>query len=313
MAQKIAFATNKGGVTKTTSTVNVAGAIHRLKPEAKILIVDNDGQGSASRSFNINPKKIEDSIYDVYMGNKTAEEVIVKDVFDNIDIIPANPDMNFLEFDKMKDYEENFTAGTFELLKGLTENRVDINKLKIDDWKRLIPDNLSMTKNYFNLLDGKFDELDKEYDFILFDTPPEIKSITSSVLSIADYVIIPFEPDVYSVDGIMNIIDRIKVIHDNYNPNLQIGGILPVKVNDRTNLHNEVLNQMMRLANTKNIPFFSTYIPLTIKFASATAHKGLPATLSSRRNNKKDVLINSYFHLLDEMQQRGIIDLGRIG
>lgn len=309
MANKIAFATNKGGVTKTTSTVNVAGAIHRLDPEAKILIVDNDGQGSASRSFNINPKKIEDSIYDVYMGNRTAEEVVLKDVFENIDMIPANPDMNFLEFDKMKDYEENFTAGTFDLLKRLIEDKVDINKLKVDGWKRLIPDGLSMTKNYFNLLDGKFENLDKEYDFILFDTPPEIKSITSSVLSIADFVIIPFEPDIYSIDGIANIIDRIKVVQESYNPNLSIGGILPVKVNNRTNLHNEVLNQMMRFANTKNIPFFSTFIPMTIKFANATAHKGLPATLSSKRTNKKDVLVNSYFDLVNEMVNKGIITL----
>lgn len=308
MAQKIAFATNKGGVTKTTSTLNVAGVIHRKMPSAKICIVDNDGQGSATRSLGIDPKKNEESIYDVFMGNLKPEDIAVSDVYDNIDLIPSNSDMNFLEFDKMKDYEETITRGTYDLLKALNKKNIDIESLTPDEWASLIPDELSMTKNYFNLLDGKFDEMDKKYDFILFDTPPELKSITSSVLSIADYVVIPFEPDITSLDGIINILERMSVIQKSYNPNLKIAGLLPAKVNRRTNLHKGFINDIMRYANLNDIPFFSTIIPNTIRFASITAARGLPATMALPASSReKNPFVAVYYDLVEEMISKGVI------
>lgn len=309
MAQKIAFVNNKGGSTKTTTTVNIAGALHRKFPNAKILVVDGDGQGNAGRTFKINPNKISNTIYDVFMGELKPEDVIIEGVFDNIDLLPANSDMNFFEFDKMIDYEENFKKGTHELIKELSKRNVDMENLLFEDWQDLIPVDLSMTQNYFNLLDGKFDELDKMYDFILFDTPPEVKSVTSSIISIADQVVIPFEPDIYSVDGIVNIMERIKIIKKDNNPNLNIGGLLPVKVNARTNLHNEVQAQVFRYASLNKIPFFGVFIPMTIKFANSTAHKGLPATLSTTATAKKDKMIQSYFDLLDEMIDKKVIDV----
>ena len=309
MAQKIAVVNNKGGSTKTTTTINVAGAIHTRLNSARILVVDGDGQGNAGRSFKINPNKIENTIYDVFMGELTPEEVIIKDVYPNIDLLPANSDMNFFEFDKMKDYEEDFKKGTFELIKELARKNVDIENLTFEEWEGLIPVDLSLTNNYFNLLAGVFDEIEDQYDFIIFDTPPEVKSVTSSILSIADQVIIPFEPDIYSVDGIVNIMERIKIIEQDYNHNLKIGGLLPVKVNARTNLHNEVQAQVFRYASLNKIPFFGVFIPMTIKFANSTAHKGLPATLSTTQTAKKDKMIQSYFDLLDEMIDKKVIDV----
>lgn len=309
MAQKIAFVNNKGGSTKTTTAVNIAGAIHRKIPNAKILVVDGDGQGNAGRTFKVNPNKVEDNIYDVFMGKKQPEEVIFPDVYDHIDLLPANSDMNFFEFDKMNDYEVEITEGTFDLIKQMANNNVDFSKLTLDEWKNMMPKDISITKNYFNLLDGKFDVLDEMYDFILFDTPPELKSVTSSIIAIADQVIIPFEPDVYSVDGIINIMERIKIIKKDYNPNLNIGGLLAVKVNMRTNLHNQVQSQVFRYGTLNNIPCFGTYIPSTIKFANSTAHRGLPATLSTTKTAKNDKMVQSYFDLLDEMASKGVINL----
>ncbi|MBO1087127.1 ParA family protein [Enterococcus mundtii] len=309
MAQKIAIVNNKGGSTKTTTTVNIAGAIHRRAPQARILVADGDGQGNSGRSFKVNPNKIENTIYEVFMGESDPEDVIFPEVYDHIDLLPANSDMNFFEFDKMLDYEEDFKQGTYNLIKRLAEENVDIKNLTYEEWEGLIPSNISITNNYFNLLEGKFDKIDEMYDFILFDTPPEVKSVTSSILSIADQVIIPFEPDIYSVDGIVNIMDRIKIIQKDYNPNLKIAGLLPVKVNTRTNLHNEVQAKVFRYASLNNIPFFGVFIPMTIKFANSTAHKGLPATLSTTATANKDKMVQSYFDLLDEMVSKKVINL----
>lgn len=307
MAKKIGLVNNKGGSTKTTTSVNIAGGILKFKPEARILLVDDDGQGNATRSFKLQPNKMKETIYNVFMGEKEVEEVIIKDVYEGIDMIPANAEMNFFEFDKMKIYEDELAAKTFDLVKMLDEKNVDIKSLTLSDWESLVNNESSMTENYFNLLNGKFDSLEDEYDYIIFDTPPEIKSVTSSILSICDSVIIPFEPDLYSVEGIVNIVDRIEIIKEKYNPKLTIAGLLAVKVNARTNIHNEVQAKVFRYASLNDIPFFGTFIPSTIKFASSTIYSGLPATLSNTKKAKTDKMTQSYFDLVEEMILKNVI------
>lgn len=247
-------------------------------------------------------------MYDVFMGIKKPEDILVN-VYDNIDLLPANTDMNFLEFDKMKDYEENMYESTYTMIQRLINRKLDLRDLTLDTWKKLAPMENSITYNYYNLLDGKFDKLDEMYDVILFDTPPEIKSVTSSIISICDVVLIPYEPDWYSFDGIINILERIQFLKDEYNPDLEIAGLLPVKVKANTKVHADMMVKVMKYANSAGIPFFSTVIPNTIKFASATAMKGLPATLDVKlKANEK--LVYAYFELLEEMESKGILTLG---
>jgi len=309
MAQKLAFVNNKGGSAKTTTTVNLAGAIHRRKPNSKILIVEGDAQGNATRSFGIDPNDnelIKNTIYDVFMGDITAEEAIYKDIYDGIDVLPANNNMNFIEFDKMDQFEDDYRDGMLAVIRALFEQNVDVSSLDDEQLLKAMPNVPSPTKNYFNMLDGKFDNLDKEYDFILFDTPPELKAVTSSIIAIADRVIIPYEPDVYSLDGVKNILDRISVIETDYNPDLEIGGLLATKYKKNTKVHSDVILGIMGFANSKHIPFFTVMIPNTIRFASATAYHGVPATLSKKKNE----LIDTYYDLLDEMIDKKVIDLG---
>ena len=308
MAQKIAFVNNKGGSTKTTTTVNLAGAIHKRKPDSKILIVEGDAQGNATRSFGEDPNNTEvfaNTIYDVFMGDITPEEAIYKNIYDGIDILPANNNMNFIEFDKMDQFEDDFKTGVVQVIRALFDQNIDISVLSDEQLLNAMPNIPSPTKNYFNMLDGKFDKLDKEYDFILFDTPPELKAVTSSIIAIADKVVIPYEPDVYSLDGVKNILDRISVIEEDFNPDLSIAGLLATKYKKNTKVHSDVVLGVMAFANARDIPFFSVMIPNTIRFASATAYHGVPATLSKKQNP----LIDTYFDLLDEMISKGVIDL----
>lgn len=309
MAQKLAFVNNKGGSAKTTTTVNLAGAIHKRRPSSKILIVEGDAQGNAIRSFGIDPNNSEvivNSIYDVFMGDITPEEAIYKKIYDGIDILPANNNMNFIEFDKMDQFEDDYREGMLSVIRELYKQDVAINALNDTQLLEAMPNVPSPTKNYFNMLDGKFDNLDKEYDYIFFDTPPELKAVTSSIIAISDTVVIPYEPDVYSLDGVKNILDRISVIENDYNPDLKIGGLLATKFKKNTKVHSDVILGVVSFANSKGIPFFSVKIPNTIRFASATAYHGVPATLSKKSNE----LIDTYFDLLDEMVQRNVIDLG---
>lgn len=296
MAVKLTFNNTKGGVSKTTSIVNLAGALLKTYPNSKILIVDTDGQGNTSTSFNLSKAKYEDTIYDVFIGEKDPEEVIIN-LYGNIDTIPANADMDFLDFDFMSETREQDIVSIYEFL----SKDKDVINLDYKDFRKALGGQLKESR-YFNLLKGKFDKLDEIYDFILFDTPPEMKAVTSSVLAISDYVIVPFEPDAYSAEGISRLLRRILTIEKEYNPKLKIAGLLPVKVDKRTKLHNEVMLQVLKFANKNGINHFDTTIPQSVRFASATA-SGLPATLLNKSTSK---FTESYFKLLEEMQEMSI-------
>lgn len=301
MANKVAFINNKGGSAKTTSAVNIAGAYANTYPERKVLIVESDGQGNATRSFNLKAKKYEKTMYDVFMGNEKAEDCIIN-AFQNIDIIPANNDMNFVEFDEMSNYESKLNRRMFSIMKKLSNQ--DIENMSYNDFQRIVAGNeVNLTENYFNMLSGKFNELENKYELIIFDTPPEIKAITSSILALADQVVIPYEPDAYSIDGVINILQRIEAIRKQYNKKLRIGGVLGVKVKNRTVLHTEVRNKMMKYCGRKEIYYFESEIPSSIRFASSTSFKGLPATITMKDNP----FVQAYYDLLEEMIEKNIL------
>ena len=87
----IALANQKGGVGKSTTAVNLSAAIASLGK--KVLLVDVDPQGNATSGVGIEKEKIECSLYDVILGNVEIERAILKNVYVNLDIIPANIDL----------------------------------------------------------------------------------------------------------------------------------------------------------------------------------------------------------------------------
>ncbi len=88
MARIIAIANQKGGVGKTTTSVNLAACL--AKKGKKVLLVDMDPQGNATSGLGIDNRKVENSIYDVLISAKKIEEVIVKTDFRNLEVCPSS-------------------------------------------------------------------------------------------------------------------------------------------------------------------------------------------------------------------------------
>jgi chromosome partitioning protein len=224
----------------------------------KVLILDTDNQGNAALSFGENPDKFETTLYDVLVHGENAKNAIYE-VFPGIDLLPSNDEMVFFEFDVLTNRE--------------------------------------MYPEPFMLMQKALDPLRREYDFILVDTPPNLGLTQGNVLSFADAVIIPFQPESYSMRSLMKIIKAIEDFSEKYNPYLEILGVLATLVDRRTSLHSEVLQECRRFCIENNIRMFDTIIPRSVRFASSVAYDRLPATLTDRNNP----LVSAYFELIREV------------
>lgn len=237
MGKIYTVAMNKGGCGKTSLVTNLIGVLSEIDKDKKILLLDCDAQGNATFSFNINPKELNDNMYDIFIGNASIDDVKIS-INENIDIVPSNRDMNWCEMDILT---------------------------KLDKYPKP-----------FELLKKQVDEVIDDYDYIFIDTPPSLGLITLNALKITNEVIIPFVPESFNVYGITELFDAINDFKESENPKMHIGGVVGMQI-QQVNLHNYLREQVEQWCKNNNIKFFNNYISKSIRFAEAVAEKGCPA------------------------------------
>lgn len=230
MGKVYVFVNQKGGVGKTTSAINI-GAYMALAGK-KVLLVDFDSQGNMSSGIGV--KKDENTIYELLLGDSTADECIKHTEVKNLDAICA--DVDFAGF--------SMDIARFEAEK------------KLDEW----------TRNF--LLKNAIEPLKKSYDYILIDCPPSLGIITLNGLAAADAVLVPMQCEYFALEGISLLLDTYEKVRESINPNLQIGGIF-FTMYGKTTLAKDVVRLVKERYGDS---VFNTMIPRNVRLSEAPSY-----------------------------------------
>lgn len=249
-AKIIAPSSNKGGVLKTSLSVNLGGVLATYSK--KTLIIDIDNQGNVATSFGIDPDYIEFTTYDLLTKNSKLKNPFdcIQSITDKLDIIVANDDMAFVEMDILT---------------------------KPDKYPA--PD-------YLFLLKKAIQPFEKEYDYIILDTPPQMGLIAANIFNAVEDVIIPYQPETYAFRSLVKTINAISNFKSS-NKKLNINEIVPVRVK-RTLMHNALIDTAREYAKSNDIHFSAYVIKESIKYSENIARYQMPITL--RDNIPKEII-----------------------
>ncbi len=97
MGRIIAVANQKGGVGKTTTSINLSACLAELGQ--RVLVVDVDPQGNTTSGLGVDKNNVENTIYELMLGECTIDECVIKNVLDNLDVMPSNVNLSGAEID----------------------------------------------------------------------------------------------------------------------------------------------------------------------------------------------------------------------
>ena len=233
LSRSISIASCKGGITKTTSTINIGAALTMLG--YRVLLVDNDAQSSLTTYLGLKE------------GVTTSLPNLIKAVMDDL------PD------DELTQLIEDgiLSKGKLDII----PSHIKMSRLEMG---------ISMATNREYILSDILQKVNKKYHFVLIDCLPALGIFTLNALIASDSVIIPVETHLGALEGFEQILDTIKMIKKRLNPGLQIEGVLLTKHQERTKFCRGI-KQLIVDDYGDMLHIFNPPIPYSIKVAETSS------------------------------------------
>jgi chromosome partitioning protein len=252
------IANQKGGVGKTTTTVNLAAALARSG--ARVLVIDLDPQGNASTALGVEHRSDTISVYDVIINDVSMSGVVQKSPeFNSLYCLPATI---------------HLAGAEIELVSLVAREQ----RLR-------------------TALDRFLSESEEPFHYVFIDCPPSLGLLTINAFVAAHEVLIPIQCEYYALEGLSQLLSNIELIERHLNPNLMMSTILLTMYDSRTNLANQVA-QEVRDHFPKQV--LNVAIPRSVRISEAPSYG--QSVISYDTNSPGSL---SYLEAAAEIARRG--------
>ena len=197
----LSVSNQKGGVGKTTTTINLGTALAAVGE--KVLILDLDPQGNASTGLGVPRAMRRKTSYDVILGGMPLVEAAVPTALPGLSIVPSDPDLSGVELELA-----NAERRSFRLRDALAALRADVS-----------PD---------------------RFTYVLIDCPPSLNVLTVNAMAAADAVLVPLQCEFFALEGLTQLMRTVELVRGSLNPKLEIQGVVLTMFDRRNSLSEQV-------------------------------------------------------------------------
>ncbi|SJZ63267.1 chromosome segregation ATPase [Megasphaera cerevisiae DSM 20462] len=206
LAHIIAVTNQKGGVGKTTTTVNLSACL--ADKGKRTLLVDLDPQGNATSGIGIDKESLKKNLYDCLIEQVPMDAVVQHTAVKKLFVVPATMDV---------------AGAAVELVN--MDRREYVLKAALEQ---------------------HLGEMKKPYDYIVIDCPPSLGLLTINALAAADSVLIPVQCEFYALEGLAQLMQTVEMVRTNLNDKLRLLGLLMTMYDGRTNLSIQVTEEVKK-------------------------------------------------------------------